>query len=303
MSVHTKMNKHEKIIYNFLKLKRREIYFENDRRLATSLKETITSLGFADDLDAFTIHGTTFLNIKSINDKERLLNAFDAALKEKSTRLTAEEEAKQQVLREKRRKNNKAQRIKTVEKYVDVLCEDFSPADIDYIKKSIVELYTQKAFTEVLVGVASAIYLMSKCPANTDVPLSISEITKRVNTIAPRPRSSISLTISKLSTKIKTCRITPEMLIVANRRELLNIVSENTISNAIILSKNSDFKREFIGRNPYVLSASLIIIELLSPSKQTLLEICKLFNVSLESTKIVKRKWFSICEKKLSEKL
>lgn len=177
--------------------------------------------------------------------------------------------------------------------YVNKICIDFTEQDkkhlINEIKKTKIRLLFYGFTHETLI--VAHIFLLAKCPANSDKPLNIREIYRRLRKINPDINISIlnSAVYRLRDVGVENCKITPENTINSFKDKLIEFYNKlgldglEIINKAIEKSRDPIIKRKTIGRNPYVLGASLIrIVQPKNGIYQR--EIAEIFGVSILST-------------------
>lgn len=188
------------------------------------------------------------------------------------------------------------QKINTL---VDQICLEFSDNDREIIK---IEIYKKihnidfigRSWNDIIV---SSIYLMSKCPANADYPLSITTISSRyssVNNWANWKRSVSFLRETGVFPPV--CLITVEQILISRIDELRDIIVKKNqsdmdrnkidefidkiVDKAIEISRKKSFRLLMIGRSPYTVTAGLLNTLLTHTSRE---DIAKVFGCTTTS--------------------
>lgn len=225
--------------------------------------------------------------------------------------------------------NNKYQRkyhIKMREKrfkeFIDLLirkiCFDFSDDDKGYLKEELynkLSVYDMRrkglALKQVILG---SMYLISKCPANADKPLSLKEVSERGNMSIRSLRKGVRK-LREDNVFPMVCRISYRQIILAKKdiihesilkfhkevfkdenefwikqNKLLNTINE-LLDRAIKVCNDQEFRFLVMGRNPYVISQALVYCVLLNKEYTTLThtELEKIFGCSSQATRNVIR--------------
>lgn len=150
-------------------------------------------------------------------------------------------QATQERIVKKRKENTKAirdeHRIMSIseitDEMVDLICFDFAESDKTFLKKEI----TNKLLKSAVKGrsyssqVVALIYLLSKCPANAEKPLQFREIFNRYSKY-DNHESIVALYDAIKYEKengMQTCRLTPDMIIMSKKDELLKLTDSPSV--------------------------------------------------------------------------
>jgi len=167
-----------------------------------------------------------------------------------------------------RRTGNLTKKIKSV---INAVCYDFSESDKQFLYNEVCTRMpilhrTGHGFVE---ETAALIYLLSKCPANSDKPLKFSEVYKRYSTLPVHfPEDKLRVVISAMRVNgVKTCRINYDTVIQSHKNELYEKAETKGISRPIMteaidhahrILKDPRIRVMCIGRNPYVVVAGVL---------------------------------------------
>ena len=135
-------------------------------------------------------------------------------------------------------------------------------------------------------NICAMIFLIARCPANSDFPLKETQILERIKLIKHISRSSFSKILNKLKLAgLESCRITYEIILLSSKDKLLKIYNKEsidisgTIEKAICLSKTEKIRKIMLGRNPYSVSAGLIYY-CHTGHKLSKIQLSTIFNIS-----------------------
>lgn len=161
-------------------------------------------------------------------------------------------------------------RVNLISDVVDKICYDFPDADKEFLKREISEklpiIATRRR--SIVLQITTLVYLLSKCPSNSDRPLSLKEIYLRYAMVEkPIQISTFFNAIKDAKSKgIQSCRLTPEIIITSKKGNLANFlnISEEEINEiidrAVKIVKHEEVRKKLSGRNPYVTAATAVYL-------------------------------------------
>jgi transcription initiation factor TFIIIB Brf1 subunit/transcription initiation factor TFIIB len=150
---------------------------------------------------------------------------------------------------------------------VDKVCYDFSETDKEFLKSEITKKLTtiKTKGRSYHIQTAAMVYLLSKCPANSEKPLQFKEVFSRYCSVDGH--AGITAFYDAISfvkeNGVQSCRITCEMVINSKKDALMKFAEnskipqtdmEGVIANAIDLSRKNKLAMQ--GKNPFVVSAT-----------------------------------------------
>ena len=151
---------------------------------------------------------------------------------------------------------------------VNQCCYDFSDSDKSFMKSEIIKKSKEIpniVGSSYITHIGAMIFLMAKCPANSNFPLKETVVLERLTKIQHTSVSSFRDAIVRLKQAgMETCRVTYEIAILSRKNELTNMYQimsldiSDTIEKAIQLSKTEPIRRSMMGRHPYAVAAGLI---------------------------------------------
>lgn len=156
---------------------------------------------------------------------------------------------------------------------VNCVCYDFTKLDQAFLTSEIIDkienISVNMKGRSYTLMTSAFIYLLSKCPANSDKPLQYREVYRRyLATGEGLSEAAFFDAISILrNAGVETCRITPQMIINSHKDDLIAMGGQFGISQidmggmidlAIAVVNDPKLKWDLAGRNPFALAAAAV---------------------------------------------
>jgi transcription initiation factor TFIIIB Brf1 subunit/transcription initiation factor TFIIB len=257
-----------------------------------------------------------FINGKCIIEledgmRQTILDRYDELRATRERMLTETRDRQKARLPKYSQKSRERKRIRhvtdNISNVVDIICYDFSESDKMFLKHEIGEKIGLANFRgrAYHVTIAALIYLLSKCPANSETPLQFKDVYTRYSKVDGHDQIRCLYDAVKDAKEagVQSCKITCEMVITSKKDALLKYAEEKKIPQdeiRDIMSKSIDFtkleavKREMIGKNPFVVSAASFYLHRNQNTNITQDDVGYIFNVTPVSIRNTMRRFETI---------
>jgi len=198
------------------------------------------------------------------------------------------------------------------ERLLESITRDFSESDRDFLKDEINSTLRELSISRSRLSfIPSSVYLLAKCPANTDAPLSLADIDERVHEWIDLARHESgdpvsdkvlfrswksTLTYLKREGIFQECRVTPQIIIygywdalMTRWKEFHRFTDLYSISYDLDeimdlvdrILEGEDMRLNLVGKNPYVTAAAVCyIIGFLKEYNFTQMFLAMFFNIT-----------------------